>query len=115
MYKVRAAKVIDAMRCLEAHSPCYTDVTIDQSRQTALPEGPDNLGPNFGAWRPPIYMRTKGPPPTRQRRAATPRMRPTRRAVLRTAGNQIRPGFRDEVRRLLETANVQDDKGTTHA
>ena len=81
LYTVRASKVIDALRWLKTHNPYYADVAIDHSRLDFIPEGAEI--PGVQDWEPggPLYPRTKGLPPTRQKQGATPRRRRTRQAV----------------------------------
>ena len=62
----------------------------------------------MGSRWPPLYPRTNGLPPTRQKQGDAAE------AAYETCGvllPEVAPDFRDEVRKLLETAHGQNDRG----
>ena len=113
LYTVRASKVIYALRWPKARNPYYTDVAIDQSRLSGIPEGAEIPGVQDlePGGRP--LPEDKGPSPDQTMPGGD-----AAEAAYEKGGMpipEVAPDFREEVRELLETAHVQGDKGKTHA
>ena len=95
------------MRWLEARNQYYTDVTIDQIRLSALPDG--------------SRVRSMAVPLPQDKCPTPDQTMPGGAAAVadyETGGMllpEVAPVFRDEVRKPLGTTQLQGDKGKTHA
>ena len=97
------------MRWLKTHNPYYADVAIDRSRLDFIPEGAEIPGVQD--------CKHIGTPPLEGKGPAADQAKAGRdaaEAAYETCGvllPEVAPDFRDEVRKLLETAHGQNDRG----